>query len=106
VRVLLTDGPAENSCRPAADVLFRAAAGAYGSETLAVILTGMGRDGLQGSEMVRASGGYVIAQSEASAVVASMPAAVAAAGLTDAVVPLDEMASELIRWTAPGGGTK
>ena len=74
----------------------------YGAETLAVVLTGMGRDGLRGSEEVRAAGGYVVAQSEASAVVASMPAAVAAAGLTDAVVPLDEMAAELIRWTAAG----
>ena len=84
--------PPENSCRPAADVLFRAAAAAYGAETLAVVLTGMGHDGLRGSEAVRAAGGHVIAQTEASAVVASMPAAVAAAGLADAVVPLDGMA--------------
>jgi two-component system chemotaxis response regulator CheB len=103
-RIQLTDGPAENSCRPAADVLFRAAAAAYGPETLAVVLTGMGSDGLRGSEAVRAAGGYVIAQSEASAVVSSMPAAVAAAGLTDAVVPLDQMAAELVRWTTSGGG--
>jgi two-component system chemotaxis response regulator CheB len=104
VRIQLSDGPAENSCRPAADVLFRAAAAAYGPETLAVVLTGMGNDGLRGAEAVRAAGGFVIAQSEASAVVSSMPAAVAAAGLTDAVVPLDQMAAELLRWTTSGGG--
>jgi two-component system chemotaxis response regulator CheB len=106
VRIQLTDGPAENSCRPSADVLFRTAAAIYGAETLAVVLTGMGHDGLLGAERVRAAGGYVVAQSEASAVVASMPAAVAAAGLTDAVVPLDQMAAELIRWIAPVGSTE
>jgi two-component system, chemotaxis family, protein-glutamate methylesterase/glutaminase len=105
VRVALTDAPPENSCRPAADVLFRAAAAVYGRETLAVVLTGMGRDGLRGCEAVRAAGGHVIAQTEASAVVASMPAAVAEAGLADAVVPLDRMAPELVRWTVGPGGS-
>ena len=100
VRIRLTDEAPENSCRPAADVLFRAAAAAYGSATLAVVLTGMGSDGLRGSAAVRAAGGHVLAQSEASSVVASMPAAVAASGLTDAVIPLDEMALEFIRWTS------
>ena len=100
VRIQLTDEAPENSCRPAADVLFRAAATAYGPATLAVVLTGMGSDGLRGSAAVRAAGGHVLAQSEASSVVASMPAAVAASGLTDAVVPLDEMALEFIRWTS------
>jgi two-component system, chemotaxis family, protein-glutamate methylesterase/glutaminase len=97
VRIELTDDARENSCRPAADVLFRAAAAAYGAETLAVVLTGMGRDGLLGSHAVRDAGGCVLAQSESSAVIASMPAAVAAAGLADAVVTLDEMASEIVR---------
>ena len=100
VRVQLTDDAPENSCRPAADVLFRAAAAVYGPSALAVVLTGMGSDGLRGCVAVRAAGGYVLAQSEASAVVASMPAAVTNAGLTDAVVPLDEIALELVRWTA------
>jgi two-component system chemotaxis response regulator CheB len=106
VRVELTDAPPENSCRPAADVLFRAAAAVYGPETLAVVLTGMGHDGLRGSEAVHAAGGYVIAQTAASAVVASMPAAVAAVGLADAIVPIDDMASELMRWTTARGGVR
>jgi two-component system chemotaxis response regulator CheB len=102
VRVVLDDAPPENSCRPAVDVLFRAAAMSYGAETLALVLTGMGRDGLRGAEAVRAAGGFVVAQTEDSSVVASMPAAVAAAGLADAVVPLDEIAARLIDWTTPG----
>ncbi|MEO5838345.1 MAG: chemotaxis-specific protein-glutamate methyltransferase CheB [Acidimicrobiales bacterium] len=101
VRIQLTDDPAENSCRPAADVLFRAAAAAYASATLGVVLTGMGYDGLHGCEAIHAAGGHVIAQTAASAVVASMPTAVARAGLTDAVVPLSDIALELIRWTSP-----
>jgi two-component system chemotaxis response regulator CheB len=104
VVVELTDGPAENWCRPAADVLFRAAAAAYGSGTLAVVLTGMGCDGLAGAEAVRAASGRVVVQSRASAVVASMPAAVADAGLADVVVPLEDLAAELLRQIADGAG--
>jgi two-component system chemotaxis response regulator CheB len=96
VRAMINDDPPENSCRPAADVLFRSAAEVYGGGVLAVVLTGMGHDGLHGSEAVRAAGGSVIAQDAETAVVASMPGAVAAAGLTDAVVPLDGVVPELL----------
>jgi two-component system chemotaxis response regulator CheB len=105
VRVAITDEPPENSCRPAADVLFRAAAAAYGAGTLAVVLTGMGHDGLRGAEVVHDVGGAIIAQSSATSVVASMPDAVANAGLTDAVVGLDDMASELVRWVGNRAGS-
>jgi two-component system chemotaxis response regulator CheB len=98
VRMVLTDDPPENSCRPAADVLFRTAAAVYGPETLAIVLTGMGHDGRRGAEAVHAAGGYVVAQSASSSVVASMPAAVTEAGLADAVVPLEEMPTEVVRW--------
>lgn len=91
------DGPRENSCRPAADVLFRSAARVYGDRLLALVLTGMGQDGLQGAEVVHAAGGSVLAQDRESAVIASMPGAVADAGLADAVVPLDRIADELGR---------
>ena len=100
--MVIHDGPPENSCRPAADVLFRAAADVYGAGVLAVVLTGMGRDGLRGSESVRAAGGSILAQSEASSVVASMPAAIAAAGLADAIVPLENVGAEIARWIAGG----
>lgn len=91
VVVRLHDGPPENSCRPAADVLFRSAAEIYREQALAVVLTGMGRDGLRGAEAIRAAGGRVIAQSESTALIASMPGAIAAAGLANAVVALEEI---------------
>jgi two-component system chemotaxis response regulator CheB len=97
VEVVLHDGPRENSCRPAADVLFRAAAEVYGADLLAVVLTGMGSDGLRGAEAVRDAGGSVIAQSEDTATIPSMPGAVAAAGLADAVVRLEDLGVALSR---------
>jgi len=102
VTIALHDGPPENYCRPAADVLFRAAVDVYRSDVLAVVLTGMGRDGLRGSEAVRGAGGSVIAQSEATCTVASMPAAVASAGLADVVVGLDDLGTELVHRVSRG----
>jgi two-component system chemotaxis response regulator CheB len=105
VRAVLGTGAPENSCRPAADVLFRSAVRAYAGGTLGVVLTGMGRDGLRGCEAIRAAGGQVVVQDSASALIASMPAAVAGAGLANAVVPLDQLAAELVHrvtTAAPG----
>jgi len=99
VTVVLEDGPRENGCRPAADVLFRSAAAAYGDRLLAVVLTGMGRDGLLGSQAVRDAGGWVVAQSERSALIASMPGAVASAGLANDVVDLETMGDVLTNYT-------
>lgn len=93
----LQDGPRESSCRPAADVLFRSAAAVYGAGVLGVVLTGMGHDGLRGAEAVKVAGGCVIVQDAASSVVGTMPAAVADAGLADAVLPLERMTDELVR---------
>jgi len=91
------EGPMENSCRPAADVLFRSVAKTYGPAALAVVLTGMGFDGLRGSACIREAGGSVIVQDEASSVVWGMPGAVSRAGLADKVLPLDKMADEINR---------
>ena len=102
VRVVLHDGSPENFCRPAADVLFRAAVDVYGAGVLAMVLTGMGRDGLRGSEAVRAAGGSVLAQSESTCTVPSMPAAVALAGLANAVVPLDDLGAALVQRVSRG----
>lgn len=102
VSIAIHDGPPENSCRPAADVLFRSAVQTYGAHLLGLVLTGMGRDGLQGAAAIRAGGGAVIAQDQATSVVGSMPGAVADAGLADAVVPLDRIAAELVRRTGRG----
>jgi two-component system chemotaxis response regulator CheB len=98
VKIDVFDGPPENSCRPAADVLFRSAARAYGRGVLAVVMTGMGHDGLLGAEAVREAGGSVIAQGLTSAVVTSMPAAIAEHGLADAVVELGDIAETVTRW--------
>ncbi len=97
VRIQLHQGPAENSCRPAVDVLFRSAAEAYGEGTLAVIMTGMGQDGLIGCRHIRAAGGRIIIQDEASSVVWGMPGAVAKAGLADQVFPLAKLTHEINR---------
>lgn len=101
----ITDGPPENSCRPAVDVLFRSVVRAYGARVLAVVLTGMGHDGLKGSELVVEAGGRVLAQDQASSVVWGMPGYVAKAGIADRVLPLDQMAPEIMRRIARAGRT-
>jgi two-component system chemotaxis response regulator CheB len=90
-------GPPENSCRPAADVLFRSVADVFGARALAVVLTGMGQDGMRGSESIRSKGGRVLAQDEASSVVWGMAGAVARAGLADGVWPLDQLGALILR---------
>jgi two-component system chemotaxis response regulator CheB len=92
----LNTEPPENSCRPAVDVLFRAAAEVYGGGVLAVMLTGMGYDGLKGCQGIAAKGGQIIAQDEASSVVWGMPGAVVQAGLANAVLPIEKMADEIM----------
>jgi two-component system chemotaxis response regulator CheB len=101
-RVLVHQDPPENSCRPAADVLFRSVAKAFGPGALAVVLTGMGQDGLRGCEAVREAGGQVIAQDEATSVVWGMPGFVARAGLADRVLPLALIAPEIVRRVRAG----
>jgi len=96
-RVSLNQNPPENSCRPSADVLFRSAAEQYGSGVLAVVLTGMGCDGLEGARAIVRAHGAVMAQDELSAVVGSMPKAVARAGLADTILPVDGLATELAK---------
>ena len=93
----MNQNPPENSCRPAVDPLFRSVAGAFGPNVLAVVLTGMGSDGVLGSQIVRERGGQVYVQDEATSVVWGMPGQVAAAGLADAVFPLGSMAQEIVR---------
>jgi two-component system chemotaxis response regulator CheB len=103
-RTRLTDDPPENSCRPAADVLFRTATRVWGAGTLGVVLTGMGRDGLQGSRHVVDAGGSVIAQDEFTSVVWGMPGEVVRAGLADAVLPLSQIGVEVaLRLKRRGG---
>lgn len=97
LRLDVNQGPPENSCRPAVDVLFRSAAAAYGANVLGVVMTGMGADGVQGAQNIRDAGGDVIIQDEASSVVWGMPGLVHASGLADAAYPLDQLAAEIMR---------
>lgn len=92
----LTQGPPENSCRPAVDVMMRSVVECYGPRVLSVILTGMGQDGLRGSEAVHDAGGSVFAQDEATSVVWGMPGFVARAGIASQVLPLDRVAQAII----------
>jgi two-component system chemotaxis response regulator CheB len=93
----LSQEPLENHCRPAVDVLFRSVAKVYGSGVLAVVLTGMGSDGLVGCRMVREQGGSVLAQDEPSSTVWGMPGVVVGAGLANKVLSLDSIAPEILR---------
>ncbi|MFO0865165.1 MAG: chemotaxis response regulator protein-glutamate methylesterase [Gemmataceae bacterium] len=94
-RLMLHQDPPENSCRPAVDVLLRSVAVAYGANSLSVILTGMGQDGLRGCERLRSLGAQILAQDEASSVVWGMPGFVARAGLADRILPLNQIADEI-----------
>jgi two-component system chemotaxis response regulator CheB len=107
VQAHLTEDPPENFCRPAVDVLFRSASSLFGDRLLAVVLTGMGRDGEKGATLIRSSGGDVFVQDEATSVVWGMPGAVAMSGQADRVLPLarigQEIAATLSRGATPVG---
>ncbi len=87
----ISDTPPVNNCRPSADVLFRSVAGAVNSNILAVIMTGMGRDGTEGIRMLKRKGCRCLIQDEASSVVWGMPGSIHEAGLADEVLPLDQL---------------
>lgn len=97
-------GPPENSCRPAVDVLFRSVASHFGPRALSVILTGMGQDGLIGCEHIKDAGGRVIVQDENTSVVWGMPGFVAKAGLAEKVLPLNQIGQEIINIVNIGRG--
>lgn len=104
-RLRLHQEAPENSCRPSVDVLFRSVAKVYGSHSLALIMTGMGQDGLRGCEQVKQAGGQVLAQDEASSVVWGMPGFVVRAGLADKVSPLSHFPMEIMRRVRAGRAT-
>lgn len=83
--------------RPSADKLFGSAANAYGARTIGVVLTGRGEDGADGARAIKAAGGIVVCQDEASSVAFGMPGAAIADGDADYVVALDEVAPLLVR---------
>jgi two-component system chemotaxis response regulator CheB len=91
------DGPPVNSCRPAVDVLFNSVAETFGGNAVVAMLTGMGADGLRGTETLAGMGAYVVAQDEASSVVWGMPGAVVKAGLANATVDLRSIVPEILK---------
>jgi two-component system chemotaxis response regulator CheB len=96
IKLKLNQDPPENSCRPAVDVTFRSVSDIYQGHCLGVVMTGMGHDGMRGSERMVELGGQVVVQDEQSSVVWSMPQAVYDAGLADKIVKLDELGEEII----------
>lgn len=96
VRTRLTSLPLDTPHRPAVDVLFQSAADVYASRVLGVVMTGMGADGREGSAWIKAKGGHIITEAEETCVVYGMPRSVAEAGLSDAAVPLDQLARHIM----------
>ena len=97
VAIVLDDGPSVNFCKPAVDPLFSSAIDVWQGGILAVVLTGMGSDGMRGGKEIVAAGGSVIAQDEATSVVWGMPGAAANAGICSAILPLGQIAPKLVR---------
>jgi two-component system chemotaxis response regulator CheB len=94
-RIVVADTPPVNGFRPSGTHLFTAVAQAFGPAVTAVILTGMGSDGVDGLKVVKAAGGRVFAQDEASSVVYGMPREAAVAGVVDEVLGIDQIAAKL-----------
>ena len=97
VTLRITDDPPENNCRPSVDYLFRSVANHFPGRAVAVIMTGMGSDGVVGLRLLKRQGSRVIAQDEASCVVFGMPGEAVKAGVVDVIVPLDRLAEEIRR---------
>jgi two-component system, chemotaxis family, protein-glutamate methylesterase/glutaminase len=100
--IVLGDDPPVNFCKPSVDPFLSSAAQVWGSSSLALVLTGMGTDGTRGAADIAAAGGSVVAQDEESSVVWGMPRSAAAAGICSAVLPLDQIASEVNRLFGEG----
>jgi two-component system chemotaxis response regulator CheB len=94
--IILSDEPSDTLHRPAVDVMVKSVAESYGTNVLGIILTGMGSDGLEGMRLVKKKGGIVYSQNQESCVVYGMPRAIAENMLADKVVPLDNMAVEIV----------
>jgi two-component system chemotaxis response regulator CheB len=95
--IALDDGPPVNFCKPAVDPLFASAIDVWQGAVLAVVLTGMGSDGMRAGKEIVAAGGSVIAQDEATSVVWGMPGAAANAGICAAILPLNQIAPKVVR---------
>jgi two-component system chemotaxis response regulator CheB len=93
--VRLTHGRSTSGCMPSVDPMFASAGAIYGSGALGVVLTGMGRDGVEGAARLVACGGSILAQDEATCAVWGMPRAILEAGLASAILPPDKIARRI-----------
>lgn len=87
----ISDQPADTLHKPSVDVMIKSVFDIYGKNTLGVIMTGMGRDGLEGIKDIKSAGGYCLAQNEDTCVVYGMPKAIVDAGLADVIAPLEKI---------------
>ncbi len=101
---VLSDGPKLHSTRPSADPLFESAARAYGPRCLGVVMTGMGKDGLEGARAIREAGGLVLAQDQATSAAFGMPGSVIGQGHAHFVLPLATLAPALVSLVMVPGG--
>ncbi len=97
LRIRITDDPPEQGVRPAADYLVRSASQVLGGNALAVVMTGMGRDGTAGCQLLKHAGGYVFAQCKSDCVVYGMSKAVVEAGLADRILTLGKIPPAIVR---------
>lgn len=99
LRLKLLDGPPEHNCRPAVDPFFRSLAATCGSSAIAVVLTGMGSDGALGGRALHDAGAPVLVQDAGTSVVWGMPGATYQSGAASAVLPLEQLAGEILQWS-------
>jgi two-component system chemotaxis response regulator CheB len=97
-RIHLSTEPSDTLYKPSVDIMMISVAGRYGGTTLGVIMTGMGRDGLEGLKKIRQQGGIIIAQDEESCVVYGMPRAAAEAKITDRISPVERIAADIVSY--------
>jgi two-component system chemotaxis response regulator CheB len=95
-RIELTDGPRVSGHKPSVDVMFESVAAAVGSNALAVVLTGMGKDGALGIRYIAEQGGYTMAQDEATSMIFGMPQEAIKTGCVKQIVPLHEVSDRLV----------
>jgi two-component system chemotaxis response regulator CheB len=95
--IIISDDPPENNCKPSVDYLFRSVANYFSGRVVAVIMTGMGNDGVLGLRLLKRKGAWVIAQDEATCVVFGMPGEAIKAGVVDVVLPLNRIGEEIVR---------
>jgi two-component system chemotaxis response regulator CheB len=93
--IAIEDGPTLWGVRPAADVLFRSAATVFGASTVSVVLTGMGRDGAEGTRLVREAGGRAVVQDRDTATIFGMPQAALMHAGAERVTPLTEIGATI-----------